>query len=54
MKSFGNSEPPHSITVNPFLSLDTSFCSLILIGESNFFIDRKTLINESGLGLIFN
>ena len=54
MKSFDNSEPPHSITVNPFLSFDTSFCSLILIGVSNFFIVKNTLIKESGLGVIFN
>ena len=47
-------EPPHSIIVNPFLSFDTSFCSLILIGLSNFCIVKNTLINESGLGVIFS
>ena len=59
MKSFDNSEPPHSITVNPFLSFDTSFCSLILIGLSNFFIVKNTLINffdwkEHKLNLFLN
>ena len=54
MKSLDKSEPPHSITVYPFLSLGTRFCSLILIGLSNFLIVKNILINESGLGVIFN
>ena len=54
MNSFDKLVPPHSITVNPFLSLDISFCSLILIGPSIFFIVKNTLINESGFGVIFS